>query len=83
MHSRCLLLIQFQPISLPVAIETAMLNGSPMNFHHDIFKVAVGTMKTAPLKTGFENRMVTVTKTLCSASLMPECECPHVPSEDE
>lgn len=48
MHSRCLLLIQFQPISLLVAIETAMLNGSPMNFHHDIFTVAVGTMKTAP-----------------------------------
>lgn len=45
MHSCCLLLIQFQPISLLVAIETAMLNGSPMNFHYDIFKVAVGTMK--------------------------------------
>lgn len=83
MHSCCLLLIQFQPISLLVAIETAMLNGSPMNFHYDIFKVAVGTMKTAPQKTGFENRMVPVTKTLCSTSLMPECKHPHVHREDE
>lgn len=83
MHSRCLLLIQIQPISLLVAIETVMLNGSPMNFHHDIFKVAMGTMKTAPLKTGFENRIVPVTKTLCSTSLMPECKCSHTSSENE